>query len=129
MKKTQWVEKTRRVASDDLVVNKGDEEVKPHQGEHVTFRQRFTLADTRMIFKLMSLRDADPTNPAIAREFDDLFGRACERLAENITEWDWTGPDGETLPSPTPDVIESLTNDEFYWLLNQYQAPSEVPKN
>lgn len=107
----------RVVPSDDLVVLYDGQEIRPHEGETVTFRGRASVADYLSGLKLQRL-GTELVAEVNTSEIDALFAEALTGLASKIVEWTWTDDEGEPLPSPpTADLLQRLSFEELTWLV------------
>lgn len=74
------------------------------------------------------MRDAAALTRLESRQFNALsdtdslamvnaLDRLIAFLSTRIIAWNWTDPDGQPLPAPSPEVLGALERDEVIWLI------------
>lgn len=115
----------RRVPSDDYVVTVDGQDYAPHAGEWIDIIPGYTVGDMLDASRFQKLLDdrgsIGDDEPEAMAEWLTRADRVLVDLAASIDRrlvgWSWTDARGRPLPTPTADVIASLTWAELNYLL------------
>jgi hypothetical protein len=130
---SKWKIPPTRIESDECVIYTGrvidvdtreiTEQGTPH---YVHVGEWVELIPCQSLKELIALQD-------IQDNASGSLKTLCDELSKRVTDWNWTGIDGEALPQPykAPDVLEGLITDELMWLLSVVKGgeTSDTRKN
>lgn len=138
---------TQRIDSDDCVVHVGrvvnqdgsgfadnGEPIAVHEGEYIeivpvgSFRESFAFAEITRAATIQQEISADTDIDPQKRLqkltesiglIEAAYGELRTMMSDRIVGWNWTDNFGDRIPSPfrNPDVLSTLTTDEFHYLV------------
>ena len=108
----------RTIPSDELTLVIDGETYHPHEGEWIKVRPKLSVVAFTNALRLYGLTSGGTTfdlkdSLAVA----ELYDKSVSEVGRAIVEWNWTDDEGKPLGPPSPKVIESLNQQEFWWLL------------
>lgn len=118
----------RMVKSDDfkiVVINEGgeEEEIYPHYGEAVWFKNKPTVAQFNEFVNFQNTFQSVSADEEGAKKFLGQLMILADILEQGIVKWNWTNDDNELLPEkPTAETISDLSIDEISWLMIAYSG-------
>ena len=109
---------SKKVLSNDLVIEEDGVEYRPHAGESVLVRGGNRVGDVLIAMRLQGLVGlSGNTTPEEMASYEKTVTDLVEYVAERIEFWDWTDANGDPYPTPpTPEVLRQLDFRELAYL-------------
>ncbi len=110
-----------RIQCDELSITVGTQTYYPHKGEYIDVRPLLTIGEKKKLVKAQAAFSVLQTSEKDERVVDELYGMMAALVQVFVVSWNWTDWEGDPLPQLTdsPDVIDSLVEEEIAWIFSQ----------